>query len=97
MTMTRVIAGRLGMIIHVNRHVIASNAKNGENKPVWTIKPNGENSTAIYARSFVALGPTTGVADKDQLSCGARVWIAVPPGTEVDLEDAMSFMEMRAL
>lgn len=94
--MSRIRAGEKGAIIHVNRQVIAQNAKNGTTKPVFTIKPNGPNSTAIYARSYCVLGKSFGVAEKGQLSCGARVWIEVPAGVEIELVDRMSWDEVNA-
>ncbi len=92
----RIQAGLNGAIIHVNRQVIASNAKNGEDKPVFTIKPNGQHSTAIYARAYCILGKSYGVAG-GHLSCGARAWIEVPAGVEIDLTDPMSYPEMKRL
>lgn len=65
-------------IIHVNQHVIKSNRKNKENKPVLTCKTYKSND---YAHTAI-------IHDKDgneaarvvyrpnkPLSCGAHVWI----------------------
>jgi hypothetical protein len=80
-------------IIHVNRHFIAANAKDGRNRPVYTIKYRGET---IYAREFeVVGGRTKGVYNGVQLSCGARAWIEVSQGT-LCLIDAQSFQEAKA-
>jgi hypothetical protein len=65
-------------IIHVNQHVIKSNTKNNENKPVLTCKTYKNN---IYASEILILD-NNGVEvakivyNKDKpLSCGAKVWI----------------------
>ena len=67
-------------IIHVNRTHIAMNAKDGGNRPVYTIKlkPSGR---ALYAREVKINGPSKLVYDGSQLRCGARAWI------ECDAED----------
>ena len=67
-------------IIHVNRQHIASNAKDGKNRPVYTIK--GLKDKAVYAREVRINGPSILVYNGSQLNCGARAWIE----TEADLE-----------
>ena len=60
-------------VIHVNQHVIKSNAKNGENKPTLTVKTYKENR---YAHTVEINGPSRVVYSPDKpLSCGAKVWI----------------------
>lgn len=60
-------------VIHVNQHVIKSNAKNGENKPTLTVKTYKDNR---YAHEVEIKGPSRVVYSPDKpLSCGARVWI----------------------
>lgn len=60
-------------VIHVNQHVIKSNAKNGENKPTLTVKTYKSN---LYAHEVVIRGPSRVVYSPDKpLACGARVWI----------------------
>lgn len=78
-------------IIHVNRQFIAMNAKDGGNRPVYTIKYKGET---IYAREFDAEGQIKGVSNGTQLSCGARAWLEVHGGKLV-LTDAQSFAEAK--
>jgi hypothetical protein len=65
-------------IIHVNQHVIKSNTKNNENKPVLTCKTYKNN---VYASEILILD-NNGIEvakiiySKDKpLSCGAKVWI----------------------
>lgn len=59
--------------IHVNQHVIKSNAANNENEPVLTIKTYKSNT---YAHRVVINGPSEVVYSPDHpLSCGAKVWI----------------------
>jgi hypothetical protein len=89
-------AGPKGAIIHVNRQFIAMNAKDGGRRPVYTIKPNGPNSTAIYAQEVTWNGASRAVHDGTQLACGARAWIAVDPGVLMILDNAMSFKEARS-
>ena len=59
-------------IIHVNRQHIAMNAKDGKNRPVYTIK-NGKKTR--YAREVIIDGPSRLVYNGSQLNCGARAWI----------------------
>lgn len=78
-------------IVHVNRQHIAMNAKDGGNRPVYTIKMAGKTR---YAREVEILGPCRLVYDGSQLACGARAWITTE--SEVNLVDEMSFAEARA-
>ena len=77
-------------IIHVNRQNIAMNARDGKNRPVYTIK-NGRKTR--YAREVNILGPSRMVYDGTQLKCGARCWIECD--CELILIDEMSFQEAR--
>jgi len=77
-------------VIHVNRQHIAMNAKDGLNRPVYTIKDKGIR----YAREVLILGPSKLVYDGSQLSCGARAWIETD--SELNLIDEMSFEEARS-
>ena len=78
-------------IIHVNRQHIAMNAKDGRNRPVYTIKRGGETR---YAREVEILGPCRMVYDQErQLSCGARAWVTTD--SEINLIDEMTFTEAR--
>ena len=79
-------------IIHVNRHIIAQNTKDGKERPIYTIKSSGKN---VYAREVVINGPSKLVYDGTQLSCGARAWIE----TEADLTliGEMSWKETQLL
>jgi hypothetical protein len=59
--------------IHVNQHVIRSNKKNKENKPVLTVKTYQDNT---YGHEVNILGNSKVVYRPDKpLSCGAKVWI----------------------
>ena len=61
--------------IHVNQHVIRSNKKNNENKPVITVKQGSKNT---YCHEVQVNGPSKviyGGNEKPLLSCGARVVI----------------------
>ena len=59
--------------IHVNQHVIRSNKKNGEKKPVLTVKTYKSNT---YAHEVEIKGESKIIYSPDKpLSCGARVWI----------------------
>lgn len=75
-------------IIHVNRHHIAANAKDGGNRPVYTIKRDGKTR---YAREVIIHGPSRAVYDGTALSCGAKAWIETD--NLINLVDEMSFQE----
>lgn len=77
-------------IIHVNKHIIALNAKDGGNRPVYTIKENGKTR---YAREIIINGPSKFVYDGTRLKCGALAWLV----TEADIEliDEMTYSEAR--
>lgn len=78
-------------IIHVNRQHIAMNAKDGGNRPVYTIKDNG---VVRYAREVEINGPSRMVYNGTQLDCGARAWIETD--SSIQLIDEMTFQEARA-
>lgn len=78
-------------IIHVNRQHIAMNAKDGKNRPVYTIKDKGKT---LYAREVIINGPSRLVYNGNQLTCGARAWIETD--SEIELVDEMTFKEARA-
>lgn len=78
-------------IIHVNRQHIAKNAKDGGDRPVYTIKRDGQTR---YAREVQIDGPSRLVYSGKQLSCGARAWIETD--AELTLVDEMTFAEARA-
>jgi len=60
-------------IIHVNQHVIKSNAKTGSKDPVLTVKTYKTNT---YAHEVEIKGDSKIVYSPDKpLSCGAKVWI----------------------
>ena len=65
-------------VIHVNQHIIKSNAKRNEKKPVLTCKTYKTNN---YAHEALIYGQDNKVAAKviyspdKPLSCGAKVWI----------------------
>lgn len=77
-------------IIHVNRHFIAANAKDGGNRPVYTIKDKGKT---LYAREVIINGPSRMVYNGSQLNCGARAWIETD--AELTLIDQMKFSEAK--
>lgn len=78
-------------IIHVNRHHIAANAKDGGNRPVYTVKmPDGRTR---YARNVKISGPCVLTYDGSQLNCGARAWIETT--APIELVDEMSFQDAR--
>ena len=63
--------------IHVNKHVIRSNAKSGEREPPITIKTYRDNVRA-HGASIVVGGEVVArvIYSPDKpLSCGATVWI----------------------
>ena len=59
--------------IHVNQHIIKSNRKNKEDKPVLTVKTYKSNT---YAREVEIQGHSKVIYSPNHpLSCGAEVWI----------------------
>jgi hypothetical protein len=79
-------------IIHVNRQHIAMNAKDGADRPVYTIK---SGSRIRYARCVEIHGPSRLVYNGQQLACGARAWIETD--SDLTLIDEMSFQQARAV
>lgn len=77
-------------LIHVNRQHIGMNAKDGGNRPVYTIK---EGRLTRYARQVEILGPSKLIYNGSQLACGARAWIETD--AELLLVDEMTFQEAR--
>jgi hypothetical protein len=77
-------------IIHVNRQHIAMNAKDGLDRPVYTIKTG---KTVRYGREVLIDGPSKLVYNGSQLSCGARAWIETD--SEIQIVDEMTFNEAR--
>jgi len=66
------------------------NAKDGKNRPVYTIKNKGKT---LYAREVIINGPSKLVYNGDQLKCGARAWIET--SSDIELIDEMNFKEAR--
>jgi hypothetical protein len=68
--------------IHVNQHIIKSNSKTGNNKPVITVKDYKQNrygsKVTIHGGSQVVYSPD------NPLPCGAKVWIETQ--SKVDVE-----------
>lgn len=68
-------------IVHVNQHIIKSNAKNGTSDPVLTVKTYKSNT---YAKEVKIHGESRIVYSPDKpLSCGARVWIETESEVEI--------------
>ena len=69
-------------IVHINQHVIRSNAKRGEREPVITVKTYKSND---YAHEVVIDGPCKVVYSPDKpLSCGAKVWIETESEVQIN-------------
>lgn len=79
-------------IIHVNRQHIAMNAKDGLNRPIYTIKTGRK---VRYGREVIIEGPSKLVYNGSQLSCGARAWIET--NSELRVIDEMTFEEARVI
>lgn len=79
-------------IIHVNQHVIKSNAKNDESNPVLTCKTYKENTYAheaiIYGADGLEAARVIYSPDKP-LSCGAKVWIETQNKVETLVRDGI--------
>ena len=69
-------------IVHINQHVIRSNAKTGEREPVITVKTYKSND---YAHAVTIDGPCKIVYSPDKpLSCGAKVWIETESEVQIN-------------
>ena len=69
-------------IVHINQHVIRSNAKSGEREPVITVKTYKSND---YAHEVTIDGPCKVVYSPDKpLSCGAKVWIETESEVQIN-------------
>jgi len=77
-------------IIHVNRHFIAANAKDGGNRPVVVVKQGGKSR---YGQEVQIDGPSRVIYDGTALKCGARLWIETE--AEVSIRGEMTFEEAR--
>lgn len=78
-------------IVHVNRQHIAMNAKDGKNRPVYTVKQGGKTT---YCTGFTVLdGKVEGIYNGTQLKCGARAWLEV--AGRIELINPMTFKEAR--
>ena len=76
--------------IHINQHVIRSNAKNEENNPVITVKTSKRN---VYAHKVDIGGSSTVVySPVKPLSCGAKVWIETDAPVSCQCDDGVVMM-----
>lgn len=78
--------------IHVHQNHIRSNLKDGQNRPVITVKEGKSNRYGHEAHIKCKCGETVGSVlyagpgrVKPLIPCGARVAIVLPPGTEVEV------------
>ena len=76
---------RPGLIkrIHINKHVIRANLKNGTDDPAITVQLS---SGPLRARNVDIKGPSRLVTGKKPLSCGARIWLETR--AEVELHES---------
>lgn len=75
-------------IIHVNKHKIKSNKKNGQNEPVLTCKTYKSND---YAHEIEIDGPCKIIYRPDKpLKCGAHVWIETQAEVKTVRKDSKS-------
>lgn len=78
-------------IVHVNRQFIAKNAKDGGDRPVYTVKVDGGKPR--YGREVIFHGPCRAVYNGTQLKCGARAWLETD--YRVTIVDEMSWSEAK--
>lgn len=70
--------------IHINKHIIARNAKTGEREPPITVKTYKDNH---YTHSVRIDGPSIVIYSPDMpLNCGAKVWIETESELYIDDE-----------
>jgi len=85
-------------IIHVNQHNIKFNIKNGNLKPVVTVKEGRKNTYTNSAKILDSNGKVVAevIYSPDKpLSCGARVWIQAYHGVQCD--NPMTFQETKQI
>lgn len=65
---------RKGLIkrIHINKHVIRANLKNGADDPAITVQLS---TGPLRAKHVDIRGPSRLVTGDKPLSCGARIWL----------------------
>lgn len=72
-------------VIHVNQHIIKSNAKSGAREPALTVKDYRQNRKAHTVQIH---GPSEVVYSPDKpLACGARVWIETQAPVSVGVQN----------
>jgi hypothetical protein len=71
---------KMKTIIHVNRNVIAANAKHGRNDPAIIIRQGKKTQNAFHVR---VTGAVEFLQNGEQLSCGARVWMETTGKVEI--------------
>jgi hypothetical protein len=67
-------------MIHINQHIIKSNSKTGERKPVITCKTYKDN---IYGYEVDFVNGKVMYSPDKPLSCGAKVWIETTEPVQV--------------
>lgn len=67
-------------IVHINQHIIKSNNKTGERKPVITCKTYNAN---IYGYEVDFINGKVMYSPDKPLSCGAKVWIETTEPVQV--------------
>jgi hypothetical protein len=68
--------------IHINQHIIKSNAKTGAREPVITVKTYKSNT---YGHEVIIEGPCKVVYSPDKpLPCGAKVWIETDSDVKIN-------------
>jgi hypothetical protein len=69
--------------IHVNKHIIAANAKTGANDPAITVQTS---AGSFNCRTVAWSGMSLMIHDAEHpLSCGAKVWIETHCALDVKL------------
>jgi hypothetical protein len=79
-------------IIHVNRHLIAKNRKDGKARPIYAVKRGG---SVTYAHGVSVRGRLTFVDPRHEkpLPCGATIY-AIADG-DVDLVDPVPYSHIK--
>ena len=79
-------------IIHVNKNLIGANNKKDVKEPVIIVR-KGSKVTYCSEVSFVGHCKIVYQPDKQQLKCGAKVWIEVDPSTQINLKSETIILE----
>jgi hypothetical protein len=79
--------------IHINRHKMVKNTREGCNEPIITVKTSCGN---LYGHKVEIDGPSTvEYLPNKPLSCGAKCWITTKAGLTITSEESIDERPIR--